>query len=81
MILLRIHFFCLAATLPMKRELDAPKLLALLKPLLVLLLGGSGCNDTRDETWQCFDTSGRPVGGVLFVQNYGLPSSRPMAHF
>lgn len=48
--------------------------LAFLMPVFALFLAISGCNGTPDETWYCYDTSGHPVGGVLIVCFYGLPS-------
>lgn len=48
----------------------------ILSPLvLAMLMGVSGCKQTRDETWYCYDTQGHPVEGVLIVCRYSLANS------
>ena len=37
-------------------------------------MGLRGCKNPPNETWYCYDTSGRPVGGALILYDYGLPS-------
>ena len=60
--------------LPMKIQPAFRRWMAFLLPLFYLGFAISGCNGTLDETWRCYDTSGNPVGGVLVICSYGMPS-------
>ncbi len=47
--------------------------LKLLTP--VLLIAASGCKQTKDDTWYCYDRKGKPVEGVLIICRYSLANS------
>lgn len=50
-------------------------------PVMIVLgfSGVSGCNYVPNETWHCYDETGRPVEGVLIVCHYGLANYKVRA--
>ena len=59
----------------MKPWLGFLKKLALPAAAAVLLPWISGCDQNDTDHWKTYDASGHPVGGVLILCSYGLPSS------